>query len=145
MAYPELRKIETDIIVEIVNREGQNTASLDVTWEQKLSIGQFYGFEINWWPAKIAETAMFLVDHDANRKLALAVGDAAQRLPITITAHIRHGNALRMAWDTEIPRTDGMTYIFGNPPFVGARIMSPEQKKELSAAWGGIRESNQLD
>lgn len=50
-----------------------------------------------------------------------------------------------MAWDTEIPRTDGMTYIFGNPPFVGARIMSPEQKKELSSAWGGIRGSNQLD
>uniref|UniRef100_UPI002610BBA3 DNA methyltransferase n=1 Tax=uncultured Actinomyces sp. TaxID=249061 RepID=UPI002610BBA3 len=145
IAYRELRKIETDIIVEIRRREGQKTASLDVTWEQKLSIGQFYGFEINWWPAKIAETAMFLVDHDANRKLALAVGDAPERLPIEVTAHIRHGNALRMAWDTEIPRTDGMTYIFGNPPFVGARIMSPEQKKELSSVWGGTRGSNQLD
>ena len=60
VAYRELRKIETDIIVAIREREGQTTASMDVTWEQKLSIGQFYGFEINWWPAKIAETAMFL-------------------------------------------------------------------------------------
>lgn len=58
IAYRELRKIETDIIVEIRCREGQTTASLDVTWEQKLSIGQFYGFEINWWPAKIAETVL---------------------------------------------------------------------------------------
>src|SRR5699024_11279278 len=89
--------------------------SLDASWEQKLSIGQFYGFELNWWPAKIAETAMFLVDHQANRELALRVGNAPERLPITITAHIRHGNALRIAWDVAIKRVTGATYIFGNP------------------------------
>lgn len=136
VAYRELRKIETDIIVAIREREGQTTASMDVTWEQKLSIGQFYGFEINWWPAKIAETAMFLVDHDANRKLALAVGDAPQRLPIEITAHIRHGNALRMAWGTEIPRTSGKTYIFGNPPFIGQYTKTAEQTEDMKRVWG---------
>ena len=145
VAYRELRKIETDIIVAIREREGQTTASLDVSLDQKLSIDQFHGFELNWWPAKIAETAMFLVDHQANRELALRIGDAPNRLPIMITAHIHHGNALAMAWDTEIPRTVGRTYVFGNPPFVGARIMSSEQKEELSAAWGGIRGANQLD
>src|SRR5699024_11812389 len=102
VAYRELRKIETDIIVAIRQREGLSDFSLDASWEQKLSIGQFYGFELNWWPAKIAETAMFLVDHQANRELALRIGNAPERLPITITAHIRHGNALRIAWDVEI-------------------------------------------
>ena len=70
VAYRELRKIETDVIVAIREREGNTSMALDIAWEQKLSIGPFYGIELNWWPAKIAETAMFLVDHQANRELA---------------------------------------------------------------------------
>ncbi|AKE41836.1 Methyltransferase domain [Corynebacterium kutscheri] len=136
VAYRELRKIETDIIVAIREREGQLTAAFDVSWEQKLSIGQFYGFELNWWPAKIAETAMFLVDHQANRELALRIGNAPERLPISITAHIRHGNALRIAWDVEIPRVKGQTFIFGNPPFVGHKERTKEQGVDLREAWG---------
>src|SRR5699024_7446096 len=103
---------------------------------QKLSIGQFYGFELNWWPAKIAETAMFLVDHQANRELAARIGDAPERLPISITAHIRHGNALRIAWDVEIPRVKRGTYIFGIPPFIGHKERTAEQGQDLRAAWG---------
>ncbi|RUP79193.1 hypothetical protein D8M20_04495 [Corynebacterium propinquum] len=76
VAYRELRKIETDVIVAIREREGNTAMSLDITWEQKLSIGQFYGIELNRWPARIAETAMFLVDHQANRELADKVGRA---------------------------------------------------------------------
>src|SRR5699024_8466303 len=136
VAYRELRKIETDIIVAIRQREGLSDFSLDASWEQKLSIGQFYGFELNWWPAKIAETAMFLVDHQANRELALRIGNAPERLPITITGHIRHGNALRIAWDVEIKRVTGATYIFGNPPFVGQRHRDAAKKKELQEVWG---------
>lgn len=64
------------MIVAIREREGNTAMSLDITWEQKLSIGQFYGIELNWWPARIAETAMFLVDHQANRELADKVGRA---------------------------------------------------------------------
>lgn len=136
VAYRELRKIETDIIVAIRQREGLGDFSLDASWEQKLSIGQFYGFELNWWPAKIAETAMFLVDHQANRELALRIGNAPERLPITITAHIRHGNALRIAWDVEIKRVTGATYIFGNPPFIGHKTKTKEQRADLKEAWG---------
>ena len=136
VAYRELRKIETDIIVAIRQREGLGDFSLDASWEQKLSIGQFYGFELNWWPAKIAETAMFLVDHQANRELALRIGDAPERLPITITAHIRHGNALRIAWDVEIKRVTGSTYIFGNPPFIGQYTKTDEQTEDMKHVWG---------
>ena len=136
VAYRELRKIETDIIVAIRQREGLSDFSLDASWEQKLSIGQFYGFELNWWPAKIAETAMFLVDHQANRELALRIGNAPERLPITITAHIRHGNALRIAWDVEIKRVTGATYIFGNPPFIGQYTKTDEQTEDMKHVWG---------
>lgn len=145
VAYRELRAIETDIIVALREKEGLNTASLDVSLDQKLRISQFHGFELNWWPAKIAETAMFLVDHQANQKLARRVGDAPDRLPITITAHIVHGNALDLDWSQELPATAGETYIFGNPPFLGARIMSKEQKAELAQVWNNRKGVNDLD
>lgn len=136
VAYRELRKIETDVIVAIREREGQTGMSLDASWEQKLSIGQFHGFELNWWPAKIAETAMFLVDHQANRELADAIGVAPDRLPIAITAHIHHGNALEIVWTDALPRTEGRTLVFGNPPFVGQRHRSASKKAELEVVWG---------
>lgn len=141
VAYRELRKIETDVIVAIREREGNTAMSLDITWEQKLSIGQFYGIELNWWPARIAETAMFLVDHQANRELADRVGLAPERLPITITAHITHGNALRLDWKALLPSDASHTYVFGNPPFLGDHTRDKEQLEDLRNAWGGIKTS----
>ena len=135
VAYRELRRIETDVIVAIREREGNTAMSLDITWEQKLSIGQFYGIELNWWPARIAETAMFLVDHQANRELADRVGLAPERLPISITAHIVHGNALTLDWAEVLPVTAGETFIFGNPPFRGD-AREREQQADLERAWG---------
>ena len=145
VAYRELRKIETDVIVAIREREGNTAMSLDITWEQKLSIGQFYGIELNWWPARIAETAMFLVDHQANRELADRVGLAPERLPISITAHITHGNALAVDWRNVLPETTGQTYVFGNPPFIGARMKTKEQKADLARVWGTTKGVNDLD
>ncbi|ANE05547.1 DNA methyltransferase [Corynebacterium crudilactis] len=136
VAYRELRKIETAIIVAIREREGSASMALDITWEQKLSIGQFHGIEINWWPAKIAETAMFLVDHQANRELADQVGLAPERLPIAITAHIHHGNALQMDWPTLFPKVNGQTYVFGNPPFLGQYTKTSEQTADMKRVWG---------
>ena len=145
VAYRELRRVETQIIVELRRRERLTTASFDVSLDQKLSIDQFHGFEVNWWPAKIAETAMFLVDHQANRELAAAVGDAPDRLPIKITAHIHHANALQLAWDAVLPRPAGPTYVFGNPPFLGDHTRTKEQLSDLRAAWGGKKTLGRLD
>lgn len=137
VAYRELRKIETEMIVAIREREGSaGSMTFDISWEQKLSIDQFYGFEINWWPAKIAETAMFLVDHQANRELADAIGLAPERLPINITAHIHHGNALQLDWTEILPETSGQTYIFGNPPFIGQYTKTKEQTADMKRVWG---------
>ena len=145
VAYRELRKIETDVIVAIREREGNTDLALDISWEQKLSIGQFYGIELNWWPARIAETAMFLVDHQANRELADRVGLAPERLPISITAHIIHANALAVDWCEILPATSGMTYVFGNPPFIGARMKTKEQKADLAQVWGTTKGVNDMD
>ena len=136
VAYRELRRIETDIIVAIRQRRGETGMSLNIEWEQKLSIGQFYGFELNWWPAKIAETAMFLVDHQANKELANAVGRPPERLPIKITAHIVHGNALQLDWTDILPASATKTYIFGNPPFLGQKEKTKSQKADMKHVWG---------
>lgn len=144
VAYRELRRIETDIIVAIRQRRGETGMSLNIEWEQKLSIGQFYGFELNWWPAKIAETAMFLVDHQANKELANAVGRPPERLPIKITAHIHHGNALQLDWADILPASATKTYIFGNPPFLGHATRTAEQTQELRDLWG-TKDISRLD
>lgn len=136
LAYAKLREIETDLLVERQKRGGELTASMDISFDQKLSINQFWGFEINWWPAKIAETAMFLVDHQANLKLAAALGDAPERLPIRITAHIVHANALRLDWAKTLPETTGQTFIFGNPPFIGQFTKTKEQTADMKHVWG---------
>lgn len=135
VAYREMRKIELELLVRLRHLEGDDAAmTLDGTWDLKVSLDQFYGIELNWWPAKIAETAMFLVDHQANREMALALGQAPERLPIKLTAHIHHGNALTTDWATVLPPTDD-TIIFGNPPFLGHATRNDEQAAELRAVW----------
>lgn len=137
VAYGRLRDIETQIIVERRRRSGTQDMTFDVALETKVTIDQFHGIEISWWPAKIAETAMFLVDHQANRRLALAIGDAPDRLPITITAHIHHTNALTTPWsDLLTTSRTGPIYLFGNPPFLGHDSRNKEQAAELRAVWG---------
>lgn len=144
VAYAKLREIETDIIVARWER-GHQTASLDVSLDQRLTIDRFYGVEINWWPAKIAETAMFLVDHQANRKLAQAIGEAPDRLPIKITAHIVHHDALTLNWSETFPVTRGRTFVFGNPPFLGDHTRTKEQLALMQEAWGADKQLSRLD
>lgn len=86
---------------------------------------------------------MFLVDHQANRKLAREVGDAPRRLPIRITAHITHGNALELDWAKELDREQssggryqGPIFVFGNPPFIGQYTKTKEQTADMKAVWG---------
>jgi hypothetical protein len=135
VAYAKLREIETDIIVERRKRSGTGTGSLDVSFDQLLTIDKFYGIELNWWPAKIAETAMFLVDHQANRQLAAKIGEAPDRLPIRITATIIHADALEIDWNEAFPTTTGQTFVFGNPPFLGHDSRTTEQAAQLRAVW----------
>lgn len=145
VAYARLREIETDLIVERSRRWGTMDLTYDVSFEQKLTIDRFWGFEINWWPAKIAETAMFLVDHQANLALAKARGAAPNRLPIRITAHIVHHDALTLDWGQTLPEPTGQTYVFGNPPFLGDHTRTRAQLALMQAAWGSTKQLSRLD
>lgn len=99
--------------------------------KSKLSMRQFYGIEKNEWPAKVAATAMLLVDHLCNQ----VWGQSVVRLPIEETPEIRCANSLRLDWDDVLPKDNGKKLIFGNPPFVGYRDRTPAQYDDLVSVW----------
>lgn len=149
LAYRELRRVELECLLAIRESEaaltsrrkddqrlpGIGQAVLDVALESQVNVGQFYGIEIEEFPARIAETAIHLVDHQANLALSAAFGDYYVRLPITDTAHITVDNALRRDWNTVLP-ADQCSYILGNPPFSGQYTRSAQQTEDLKAVWG---------
>ena len=150
VAYRELRALELEILKRLrdlsqVNQtfKGQQL-SVDATYELKVGISQFYGIEIEEWPARIAETAMFLVDHLANLRLANEFGEKPERLPITTTATIRVANALRTDWRDVCPIDDN-TRIMGNPPFLGSTQQTKEQKTDTRHLWQGGSGTGTLD
>ncbi|MGV0390124.1 DNA methyltransferase [Corynebacterium phoceense] len=100
--------------------------------KSKLSMQQFHGIEINQWPAKVASTAMLLVDHLCNQ----VWGNSVVRLPITETPEVRCANALAFDWRELIPRGEGKTFVFGNPPFIGQANKSPQQRQDMQRVWG---------
>lgn len=104
----------------------------DVLRSSKLSMRQFFGIEINPWPAKVASTAMLLVDHLCNQ----AWGENVVRLPIEETPEIVCANALRTDWNKVVPDTSRMLYVFGNPPFIGQYTKTEQQTEDMKQAWG---------
>ena len=146
VAYREMRALELDLLVKLRTKRGEEAALiLDPSDMLNVRLDQFFGIELNWWPAKIAETAMFLVDHQANRQMAKVLGYTPNRLPIEIAANIVHGNAMTGDWTKMLPGAGPTVLVFGNPPFVGHKERTAEQSGELSEAWGAQRFNGYLD
>ena len=129
ISYRQLRRLELEILKRIRDLAGDKQLVLDVAALTRVRIDHFYGIEIEEWPARIAETAMFLVDQQANHELALEFGRAPDRLPIRVAPVIVNGNALRMDWN-EVVSAEECSYVVGNPPFVGMSLMSKEQQED---------------
>lgn len=145
VAYRELRRLELQILLHLQRLTPNETQlSLDPTLGLAVTLDQFHGIEIEEWPARIAETAMFLVDHQCNLELAQAFGETPDRLPITKTAKIVIANALHSDWTTICP-IDDHTLIFGNPPFMGRYTRSKEETTDLQAAFNGAKGSGNID
>jgi len=138
VAYRELRALELDIMGALAdNQQGEDAATLDADWTHllKVTLDHFYGIEIDEWPARIAETAMFLMDRQADLRMKERFGIAPERLPIQRAARIVVGNALKVEWDAVCPASSTVM-VAGNPPFLGHATRSEEQAEELRAAWG---------
>ena len=118
------------------------------TWISKrlslVDVDAFYGIEINEWPARIAEVAMWLMDHQMNIRLSEAFGQYFVRLPLTKSPTIVCGNALRLDWKEILP-PEKCSYVLGNPPFVGKQFATAEQKADMELVWDRVKGSGVLD
>ena len=141
VAYRELRLLELSIIEELKTSEQQ---VLDVSEYIKVNVNQFYGIELEEFPSQIAQTAMWLMDHQMNRLVAERFGQYFVRIPLKEAASIMQGNALTTDWQSIVPKTE-LNYILGNPPFLGSRRMSREQKCEMKAIFEGNKQLGDLD
>ncbi|HSC18879.1 MAG TPA: DNA methyltransferase [Rhizomicrobium sp.] len=130
ITYRELRRLEIALLKEMYP-SGQQV--LDVTRLSKLDVNQFYGIEIEEFPARIAETAMWMMDHIMNNELSLAFGQNYARIPLKKSANIAAGqDALEMDWAKFLP-PEKCSYVFGNPPFGGAKVQSDQQRAQVRA------------
>lgn len=141
LAYRELRLLELAIVEELEN-SGQQI--LDIDNFLRVTVNQFYGIEIEEFPAQIAQTALWLMDHQMNRLVSSRLGRYFIRIPIASSATIIQGNALNLDWEQVVPKKE-LSYILGNPPFLGARVMSKEQSAEIACLFNGVKNAGNLD
>jgi hypothetical protein len=147
IAYRELRLLEMEIVKILL--KGQTVT--DISYYFLLDVDQFYGIEYEEFPAQIAQVAMWLIDHQMNMKASETFGEYYVRLPLRKSANIRHGNALRVDWQSLIepmPWEKGeakFDYIFGNPPFIGKSLMNAAQKSDMDLIFRGVNGAGVLD
>ena len=141
ITYRELRLLELEIL-KMKTNTGQ--LHLDISTMLKVTVEQFYGIEYEDFPCQIAQVGMWLMDHQMNLRVADQFGLYYARLPLKQSATIVHGNALRLNWE-DVVSAGELSYILGNPPFVGARIMSGEQKDDLLHVFEGTKNAGNLD
>lgn len=127
-------------------KTGTNQLVLDISPMLKVNVEQFYGIEYEDFPCQIATVGMWLIDHQMNLRVSELFGQYYARLPLTQSATIVHGNALRLDWESIVPKRE-LAYILGNPPFVGARMMDQggQQKQEVEDIFGNIPDVQDLD
>ena len=138
--YISLRRLENEVIT-LLHR-GQIT--MDIGNPIQVSIGQFYGIEINDFAVTVAKTALWIAESQMMKETEDVVHMSLDFLPLKSYANIVEGNALRLDWERVVPK-EKLNYIMGNPPFVGARIMNTEQKADLNAVFDSWKNAGNLD
>ena len=133
IAYREIRLIENEVMRELYPRDQFVT---DIGLYTKVNVDQFYGIEIEEFPARIAEVALWMMDHIMNARLSADFGQSFLRIPLKASPNIRHGDALQLDW-AEILPPERCSYVLGNPPFIGQSYQSEAQRRQMAALIGG--------
>jgi hypothetical protein len=145
ISYRELRELELQVLRadhNLNSHKGQ--LAVDVHALIGVNVDQFYGIEIEEFPAQIAQVALWLVDHQMNLRVSVEFGLYFARIPLKSTPGIRHANALRLDWNEVLP-AQRCSYVLGNPPFLGKTYQSKEQKADLAVVMQGIHGAGDLD
>ena len=148
IAYRELRALEAEVIRELIdyerNEAGQFAGRLDVADLSVVDVDQFYGIEIDEFPARIAETAMWMMDHLMNNQLSADFGQTFARIPLRKSPRVVVDNALELDW-TKVLRPTECSYMLGNPPFRGHQWRTKAQQADMARVWGSDGQVNRLD
>ena len=141
ISYRELRLLELEVL-RAADKTGQRV--VDIFHLVGVNVDQFYGIEIEEFPAQIAQVALWLVDHQMNLKVSEEFGAYFARIPLTTSPHIVHGNALTLDWASVLPPWL-CSHVLGNPPFVGKSYQSAEQKADFEPVMRDIKGAGVLD
>ncbi len=141
--YLSLRRLENEALMAAT--KGQMMLGGSGDWKPiAVSIGQFYGIEINDFAVTVAKTALWIAESQMMHETEEIMQMSLEFLPLKSYANIVEGNALRLDWESVVPK-DKLNFIMGNPPFVGARLMSKEQKDDVFTIFDGVKNNGNLD
>ncbi|WP_287685352.1 MULTISPECIES: DNA methyltransferase, partial [unclassified Microcystis] len=141
ITYRELRDLEILVLQEL-NKTGQLVT--DISAIIQVDVNQFAGIEYDEFAVRVAEVAMWLIDHQMNIKVSNTFGQYFVRLPLKKAAKIVNGNALRIDWE-EVISKEKLNFILGNPPFVGHHYQNFDQKEDLKLVLDKIIGSGVMD
>lgn len=146
VSFREIKRLEFAAVKALHKFDSPDRSLLD-DWKldaSKVSINQFYGIEIEEFPVEVARVSMWLMEHVMNVEFGTFFGATIPTIPLKDSAHIVCANALTTDWGTVVP-VEQLSYIMGNPPFIGAATMSKVQKKEVMDVFDGVKNSGILD
>ena len=141
ITYRELRLLELEIL-RASNKTGQRVFDVrEIIW---LDVDMMCGIEYEEFPSRIAEVAMWLIDHQMNMLVSSEFGRYFIRLPLKKSAKIVHADALETDWENVVSKNE-LSYIIGNPPFIGSRIMQQNQRDQIAKLFDNADGSGVLD
>lgn len=142
ITYRELRLLELEVLRALYSKTGQQVMDIQqIIW---LDVDMMHGIEYEEFPARIAEVAMWLMDHQMNMRISMEFGSYFARLPLKKSAKIVHGNALRVDWEEVVSKNE-LSYIVGNPPFLGKKEQNSDQKADMELIFEKAKGTGVLD
>ncbi len=141
ITYRELRLLELAILQQ---RFGTDRVLVELEDVALLNVDMMCGIEYEEFPARIAEVAMWLMDHQMNLKMSMEFGQYFARLPLTKSARIVHADALETDWEEVVSKNE-LAYIIGNPPFIGSKIMTQTQRDQIVKEFENVSGCGVLD
>jgi hypothetical protein len=144
ITYRELRRLEIEILKQLRKLSGKDAYQMIIGVDSlsRIDVDSLYGIELEEFPARIAEVAIWLTDHQMNMELSQEFGQTYIRLPLKKSANIKNGNALQMDWDF-VPKAD--LTILGNPPFIGKNMRGAEQNADMDIIFSSFSNYSILD
>jgi hypothetical protein len=141
ITYRELRLLELEVLRHL---HKNNQVAIDLQAVALLDVDMMNGIEIEEFPARIAEVAMWLIDHQMNMLMSMEFGQYYARLPLNKSANIVHADSLEYDWQDVVPK-ESLSFILGNPPFIGSKLMTQHQRDQIKRLFNNNDGSGILD